>query len=295
MKLDKRVILRLFLILLISTSIIPSISPLTQLKPKTVKNGLILLNISTTKLWQAIWETDQSDYAKDLEIGSDGNIYAIVQIYNSTSSRYNIGIVKYDSQGQLLWDRIYDGGAHDNPYGIALDSANNVYITGYTTSSGAGGKDVFLIKYDSDGNYLWTKTWGGSNDENRYGVAWYSDNSILIVGETYSFGAGSRDLLVLKYDIDGNYLWNLTWGGSSSDYGDDVIVSPDGYIYVVGSTASFGAGGYDPVVIKYDLNGTQIWNRTAGDSSSNYGRGVALYGSNTIIICIEHSGSYTLN
>ncbi len=132
----------------------------------------------------------------------------------------------------------------------------------------------------SSGVVVWSKTWGGANDEYGYGVAVDGSGNAYVAGYTSSFGAGNYDAFLVKYDPSGNQLWNETWGGADYDYGKGVAVDGSGNAYLAGETNSFGAGYYDDAfLVKYDPSGNQLWYETWGDIYSDYGEGVAVDGS----------------
>ena len=87
----------------------------------------------------------------------------------------------------------------DFGYGVAVDSSDNVYLTGYTNSSGAGMYDMVLVKYDSSGELHWDTTWGGNNSDKGIGIAVDSSDNIYLAGFTHSFGEGATDMALVKF------------------------------------------------------------------------------------------------
>jgi len=186
-------------------------------------------------------------------------------------------LVKYDSEGNQLWNTTWEGAVNDAGYGLAV-GGDEVYVAGRTKSIGAGLEDGLLIKYDAYGNQLWNTTWGGANDDYFREVVVGGDG-VYVVGYTDSFGAGNTDAITVKFDFDGNQLWNTTWGGGHfyPDAAYGAALSTDG-VYVVGKTFSFGAGGYDAFLIEYDSDGNQLWNTTWGGSNQELYGGLARAG-----------------
>jgi len=147
-------------------------------------------------------------------------------------------------------------------------------VAGYTNSFGAGGADLLLAKFDASGNHLWTKTLGGIELDEGRSVIEASDGGFVVAGYTNSFGAGGSDFLLAKFDSTGNHLWTKTLGGTLSDQGRSVIEASDGGFVVAGYTYSFGAGGADLLLAKFDASGNHLWAKTLGGTLSDQGHSV---------------------
>ena len=102
---------------------------------------------------------------------------------------------------------------------------------------------------------VWQKTYDGSNYDWAYSIQQTKDGGYIVAGETNSFGAGDRDVYIIKLDENGNKVWEKTFGGSGDDYARSIQQTNDGGYIVVGGTNSFGAGGADVYVIKMDSVG----------------------------------------
>jgi hypothetical protein len=205
---------------------------------------------------------------------SDGG-YAIAGTTISFSAAgYAVYLVKTDSLGNMQWNKTYGGIGDDYGYSVVQTSDGGYAIAGYTNSFGAGSSDVYLVKTDSTGTMLWNKTYGGINADIGRSVVQSSDGGYTIAGYTYSFGAGSYDVYLVKTDSTGNMIWSKTYGGTSSDVGSSVVQSSDGGYAIAGYTYSFGAGSYDVYLVKTDSLGNMQWNKTYGGTSSDFGYSV---------------------
>ena len=176
-------------------------------------------------------------------------------------------VIRTDADGGLLWANPYGGTDWDEARGISQTFPDSGYIiAGTTSSSGAGADDIYLIRLDTDGDSLWTRTYGGIQGDYGYQVEQtFPDSGYIIIGNTYSFGAGDSDVYLVKTDTHGDTLWTRTFGGAGVEYGYSVQqTSPEtGYI-IAGSTRSFGEGSYDAYIIKTDGQGWPLWTRTYG-------------------------------
>jgi len=205
--------------------------------------------------------------------------------YDDNDNRNNLPYLSVINSVAYEWNRTWGGNFSDYGYGVAVDSSDNIYLTGSSYSFGAGIDDMVLVKYDNSGVYQWNRTWGGTDEDESYGVAIDSSDNIYLTGATNSYGTeGSLDIFLVKYDSSGVYQWNRTWGGNNTDVSYGISVDSSDNIYLVGYIWSLGTGSYDMVLVKYDSSGVYQWNRTWDGSNADYGYGVALDSSNNIYI-----------
>jgi hypothetical protein len=179
---------------------------------------------------------------------------------------YDFYVVKLDSSGNVQWTKTIGGSYDDGANSIIQSSDGGYVVAGWTESFGAGYyPDIYVVKLDSSGNVIWSKTIGGSYEDYAYSIIQSSDGGYVAVGYTGSFGAGG-DIYVVKLDSLGNVQWTKTIGGSFADVAQSIIRSSDGGYVVVGRTNSFGAGGWDIYVVKIDGSGNVQWTKTIGGS-----------------------------
>jgi len=120
----------------------------------------------------------------------------------------------------------------------------------------------------------WSKTFGGEEFDDGMSVQQTLDGGYIITGRTFSIGAGSSDLWLIKTGDRGNKIWDRTFGGADWDGGGEVQQTLDrGYI-IIGTTGSFGAGNDDLWLIKTDASGNKLWERTFGGADWEYGSSV---------------------
>jgi hypothetical protein len=146
-------------------------------------------------------------------------------------------------------------------------------IAGYTTSHGAGSKDVYLVKLDADGSEVWSKTFGGSSVDVGRSVQETSDGGYIIAGYTESFDVEIHDVYLIKTDAEGNEVWSKTFGDFGPEMGRSVWETSDGGYVVAGATGSY-TDNSDVYLLKVDSDGNEIWTRTFNEHIYDWGNAI---------------------
>ncbi|MFQ5869426.1 MAG: T9SS type A sorting domain-containing protein [Candidatus Zixiibacteriota bacterium] len=222
-------------------------------------------------LWTRTYGGSGVDGGYSVQQTSDGGYIIAGYTDSFGAGLQDFYLVKTDSSGDTLWTRTYGGSDHDWARSVQQTSDGGYIIAGYTGSFGAGGNDFYLVKTDSSGDTLWTRTYGGSDHDQGLSVQQTSDGGYVIGGMTESFGAGDWDVYLVKTDSSGDTLWTRNYGGSSEDHGYSVQQTSDGGYIIAGLTGSFGAGEFDVYLVKTNSSGDILWARVYGGSDSDYG------------------------
>jgi Tol biopolymer transport system component len=187
------------------------------------------------------------------------NGYIVVGYTNSFGKAYQVYLVKTDANGDTLWTRTYGGASDEDGWCVDQTSPDGGYIiAGWTRSFGAGGKDLYLVKTDADGDTLWTRTYGGADDDWAMSVEQTPDGGYIMVGWTKSFGMGANDIYVIRTDASGDTLWTRTYGGPDDEFGHSVQVTADGWYIVAGSTRYDGADSADVYLLRIEGPGAYV-------------------------------------
>jgi hypothetical protein len=194
----------------------------------------------------------------------DGN-YTISGYNRYQSAGYNDAtLIKIDPHGNIIWEKTYHGPYHESAR-WHWPTTDGGYILGATTTSyGAGADDAYLLKTNSQGDSLWSRTFGGPNDEEIHCIQQTADGGYILTGHTNSTLNGDHDFYLIRTNSAGDSIWTRSFGGAGIDRAYGVLQAWDGEFIVVGSTTSFGAGGYDALIIKVDNSGNLVWQKTLG-------------------------------
>lgn len=196
-------------------------------------------------------------------------------ITGSTSSfgqgNTDLYLLKIDSMGQKKFQTSFGGYNNEIGKSIVQLSDSSFVMVGYTSSSGIGGYDIFLVKTDKTGNLLWQKTIGGSDWDFAYSIQKTTDGGFIIGGTTYSFGRGNADGYVIKTDANGDVIWSKTYGGKKDDEFKSVIQTSDGNYALTGYTKSYNDSLSDIWIFKIDINGDSLWCKFFGGNKQDFG------------------------
>jgi hypothetical protein len=230
---------------------------------------------SGNHLWSRTLGGSSDDYGISVVQTPDGGFVVTGYTNSFGAGGDDLLLSKFDASGNHLWSRTLGGSSDDYGQSVVQTSDGGLVVTGATFSFGAGGDHLLLSKFDVSGNHLWSRTLGGSSgDYGGQSVVQTSDGGFVVTGYTNSFGAGWLDVLLSKFDASGNYLWTRILGGTGWDVSESVVQTSDGGFVVTGYTNSFGAGGDDLLLSKFDASGNHLWSRTLGGTSFDQGYSV---------------------
>jgi hypothetical protein len=221
--------------------------------------------------WQSRFGGSDWDYGESVRQTSDGGYITVGHTYSNALFDYDIYLVKSDPNGNIQWQNTFGGDDWDQAYSVQQTSDGGYIIAGFTYSVGSGESDVYLLKVDSSGNKDWDKYFGGDYWDEGYSVRQTSDGGYIIVGLTFSFGAGEYDVYLIKTQPNGNKQYTQTFGGTGDDNAWSVCQTADGGYIITGYTESFFEGGRNVYLIKTDPATELVWQKTFDRSNDDVG------------------------
>ncbi len=185
----------------------------------------------------------------------------------------DLWLLRTNGTGNPIWNQSYGGPGWDECFDLVECHDGGFAITGETLSFGNGGTEVILVKTDILGNEMWMSAFGGPEDDRGSSIVRCGDGGYAIGATTHSFGVGSSDMWLIRTDRYGQIIWNKTFSGQYEDVANSVVLCRDKGYLLVGKTQMTE---YDPgtlLLVRLDLNGNQVWNKTYRTIESYYGEG----------------------
>lgn len=207
---------------------------------------------------RSIWQTTDGGY---IVAGTSGSVF---------SGNSDVFLLKIDSVGAIQWFKFPGGADLQAGYSVQQTSDGGYIVAGLTDAGDFGGYDVYLMKADANGDFLWSRTYGGADWDFGYSVEETSDNGFIIGGTTFSFGKGEQ-MYLIKTDADGDTAWTKTFGGAGQENAKRATQTTDGGYVLIGYTDSYGAGEKDIFILKTDASGDSVWSKTFGDTNDDIG------------------------
>jgi Secretion system C-terminal sorting domain/SprB repeat len=233
-------------------------------------NYLIRLNANGDTLWTKTYGNTGYDEAQSIKQTSDGGFIMVGQTA-TVDYAGDVYLVKTDANGVLVWSTAFGSATKfDFGYSVRQTSDGGYIIAGLTNSTGAGLRDVLLLKTNATGVLQWSKTYGGAADDEARSVEETADGGFIISGFTQSYGSGYQ-MYLIKTNSTGNVTWSKTFGGGGLELGYSVKQTSDGGYVLLGYSDSYGSGLVDVLLLKLTATGGISWSKTYGGTADDYG------------------------
>lgn len=208
--------------------------------------------------------------AMSVQQTTDGGYIITGRIYSYGAGEYDVYLIKTDGSGDTMWTKTYGGTDDDYGYSVQQIQDGGYIIAGATCSYGPGDTDVYLIKADSSGDTVWTRSYGGSYGDYGYSIQQIKDGGFIVVGKTNSFGGNK--VYLLHIDSNGDTLWTKTYGNWAHGY--SVHQTFDGGYVVAGNECPPGESEPDVWLVRTDTLGNILWTRFYGNTLRSGGYSV---------------------
>ena len=220
---------------------------------------LIALDSNGNFLWHKFYGGPNIEKVEDAVMTSSGDIFMVGSTTQNTSASYQVYFLGVDQYGQIISYNNYGGTNWEFGHGIDLISDTTFALVGETYSYGMGQSDVFVLKVNRQGDTLWTKTYGGLNEDRGNAIKLMPDKGLMIVGTTKSFGNGSFDSYMLRLQQDGDTVWTKVVSHISDAEYYSMAINPDTSMVCVGYMSDTLNTYHDVDLAKFDQNSNFKW------------------------------------
>jgi hypothetical protein len=229
------------------------------------------------------------DWAHAIAVDDSGNVYVTGTSFDS-GTLFDYATIKYDSSGNKLWVKRYDGSEkdHDEAVAVAADDSGNVYVTGSSHCIETC-MDYATIKYHPNGDTAWVRRYNGpvNSVDGASAITVDSSRNVYVTGASYGGSETKNDYATIKYYSNGDTAWVRRYNGPGND--DDqakaIVVDGSGNTYVTGQSGGSGSSD-DYATIKYYPNGDTAWVRRYNGPVNGNDRAtaIAVDGSNNVYV-----------
>ena len=218
---------------------------------------LLKLTADGDTLWTKTYGTIEHDCFTSADLCQDGLILT-GYTYSAVNYSNDVWVVKTNFSGDIIWTKEHGGYDDDICYSVKTTKDEEFILTGSTNSSGVFLGEVYNLKLDSEGDTIWTRTFGGYINEEGYSVVQSTDSGFVIAGYTNSFGSTSDNVLILKLNSDGDTMWYHSYGTPEHEIAYSISTTLDGGFVATGYI------GNDIWLLKLNETGDTLWTRTFG-------------------------------
>lgn len=243
--------------------------------------------VKTNESGDIEWDHTYGGYGDDhgyyiTKTNDGGYIFCAESTSFGTRKAY---VVKINSEGDTLWTNTYEGLYRSNARQILQTDDGGYIVCGSTSSTQLGPKDVFLFKTNEIGALLWSKNYGGTNEDFAYAISKSLNGGYVLCGGTKSFGAGNYDVYIINTNDVGDTIWTKTIGGGGYDAGYSIFQKETGNILIGGVSSSFGSNTFDLLISNLNENGETIWTNTIDYFENEHGCYISQTSDNCISGC----------
>lgn len=231
---------------------------------------LLKIDNSGDTLWTKRYGTWGNDQGKEIIPTSDGN-YVIAGYSNSaTYPDYQSYLIKINPSGNILWEKYYGGSNMEIGNSVKQCPDGGYVMFGQTFSYGAGGGDAYMVKTNASGDLLWTKTFGGAQNDEGICIVSNSDNTFALCIRDSSSVGKDIEVQIIKTDANGDIIWDKKYGGTEKDTDKMIQATSDGGYIVAAISRSFGWNLPDMWILKLSSNGDTLWTRNYGGNDNEH-------------------------
>jgi hypothetical protein len=250
----------------------------TAINPTEADMEVLALDMTTGQvLWTFTWGQGFG-YEEVDGLVVDGESIYVSGWTTGEKTKGDMAVLKLDKEGNLIWAKTWGTDGFDEADGQMVVDEDAIYVSGRLNGANLLlGGDAVLAKFSKQtGDYVAHVTWGGAGADDGLGMT--SDGaSLYVVGLTTSHGNGGQ-IFLLKYNKNLKLVWQQIWGGPKGESARMAGVDSGGNIIIAGSTASYGSGQDDVVLLKYSPEGNLSWFRTWGGPLRDAVHGMAIFG-----------------
>ena len=224
------------------------------------------------------------DYGRSILQTADGGYISAGNTSTLGNQNGDVLLLKVDESGIEQWIHSLTFSPSDRANMVLENSESGYIVVGNTISPVNESKDILVLKTNQSGHVEWFNRYGSTEDQEGHSILSLSNGEYIICGQSIDENTGFNMLYLLKIDSEGNEVWEQKFGGNREDYGYSIIETNDGSLLITGMTESSGDMSGDALLLKVDLDGNEIWQRTYGGTDRDLSRSIVSTGNGYIMV-----------
>jgi hypothetical protein len=209
----------------------------------------------------------QDEFVNGVQQTADGGYIIVGHTKSFGAGDMDVYLIKTDANGDSLWTRTYGSSGNEQGKAVQQTADGGYIISGQTSGFGVGLINLYVIKTDNAGNLEWEKTFGGPLQDFGFSIREVPAGGYIVAGQSFNFGPGGGDVLLIRINSVGDSLWTKAFGGLDADWANSIVHCMDGGFVMAGVTKSFGDVDGDVYLVKTDSIGNIVWAKKYGGTN----------------------------
>jgi len=242
------------------------------------------ISLNGKGIWQNTFGGNRAEYGRAIAGTDDGGAIIVGETESFGNGYKDIFIVKINKKGNMISEKVMGGDKEELVRGLTRTLDGSLVMVGSREADRVGDGDFFLLKMNQKGKKIWSRTYGGGDEDILNAVTPTLDGGVVATGYTRSFGSIQTDLSVMKFSKNGKLIWHKIYGYKRYDFANAITMTRDGDFIIAGATDSMGKGVYDVYILGLHQNGELFWSGLYGGVNTDIAYGVTRTSDGSIVV-----------
>ncbi len=243
---------------------------------------LLFQKICLSQTWERTYGGSSNDEGSAIIQTTDSNFIIGGSTNSFGAGAFDFYLIKADANGDTIWTKTF-GGIYNDKCRSVVQTYDGGYVACGESNSFSIDQNIYLIKTDQAGNLLWSKNIGDTNSQSPSAIIQTTDSGFCIVGSLNEISTGHSFVTLIRTDMNGDTLWEKTYGRGTLNIGYSLQQTPDNGFIVSGASYNMNTNFYELFLLKTDDLGDTLWTRIIAGNGHTYGQSIISVDSNYIV------------